>query len=397
MSEIYLPNYIANAESIRHLTSSPINNDLVVIRIKNYKLLETVLNPASLADMVSLIQERIKDFYAQNSVSDFQITLVQDHIFITAKSLIANLVVEVKKVLQRIDFPIYISFQLVGDHGKMAQILPRAVQKLAYSDHVLCTNSDSDCTDIIAREYRTLSLLQRALNRKTAGFAYQPIIDSTNGDIVYHECLMRFPDENGQWVSAGPAIILAEKYGIIDMVDDAAISMAADELMASKDLAISVNISNIGLLNDALLEKIVTIFKRKDLAKRMIIEVTETSKNEDLQKTQHFVDTVRSLGIRVALDDFGVGVTSFKQLCAIKFDIIKIDGSFIKDVATNPYHRFITEMVVKLSKDTGAKTVAEFVENGEVAKILIDLEVDFMQGHFFSPAKNFRSWNKTEA
>ena len=106
------------------------------------------------------------------------------------------------------------------------------------------------------------------------------------------------------------------------------------------------------------------------------------------------MDTVRALGIRVALDDFGVGNRSFKQLYTIKFDIIKIDGSFIKDIATNPYHRFITEMVVKLSKDTGAKAVAEFVENGEVAKILIDLGVDFMQGNFFSSAQNFRSWHK---
>ncbi len=397
MSEIYLPNYIANAESIRILTSSPIDNDLVAIRIRNYKLLSTVVSSSNLQDTMSLIQEQIKDFYAKNAISNFKITLVQDYIFITSENIITHLITKFIKALYSFDFPIYISFQLIGDHGKIAQILPRSVQQLVYSDHVVCPAQDADCNNMIAREYRTLSLLQRALNNKTAGFAYQPIIDSSNGSIAYHECLMRFPDANGQWVSAGPAIILAEKYGIISMVDDAAITMAYEELKAAKDLAISVNISNVGLLNDLLLEKILILFKQKSLAERLIIEVTETSKNEDITKTNHFVNSVRSLGIRVALDDFGVGTTSFKQLCAIKFDIIKIDGSFIKDVATNPYHRFITEMVVKLSKDTGAKTVAEFVENGEVAKILIDLEVDFMQGHFFSPARNFRSWNKTEA
>ena len=391
MSEIYLPNYISTAESIRALTLSKIETNLVAIRIRNYNVLETLISDSGLGETILSIEDKIKEFYSSHAILDFKIISARDYIFVTHKNTIPNLTTELRKALYHIDFPVYISFGLTNGYGEISTVLPRLVQNLAYADTGLCVVMDNN---IITHEYRALSLLKKALNNKTAGFAYQPIIDSRDGSVTYHECLMRIPDQNGQWISAGPAIILAEKYCIIDLVDNAVITMAEEELRSSEGIDISVNISNIGLLNESLLEKIVKVFKNNEGAKRLIIEVTETSENEDLAKTLHFVDTVRALGIRVALDDFGVGATSFKQLCTIKFDIIKIDGSFIKDIATNPYHRFITEIVVKLSKETGAKAVAEFVENGEVAKILMDLGVDFMQGNFFSPAQNFRSWNK---
>ena len=391
MSKIYLPNYIATAESIRALTLSKIDANLVTIKIRNYNVLETLVSNVLLEDIILSIEDTIKEFYSSNAIIDFKIISIRDFIFVTYNQTTPNLTADLRKALYYNEFPIYISFGLMSSYGQISMILPRLVQNLAYVEDGISPLLDNS---IITHEYRTLSLLKKALNNKTAGFAYQPIIDGRDGSVAYHECLMRIPDQNGEWISAGPAIILAEKYGIIDIVDHAVITMAEEELRSSDKIDISVNISNICLLNASLLEKIVKVFKGNEGAKRLIIEVTETSENEDLEKTLHFVDTVRALGIRVALDDFGVGNRSFKQLYTIKFDIIKIDGSFIKDIATNPYHRFITEMVVKLSKDTGAKAVAEFVENGEVAKILIDLGVDFMQGNFFSPAQNFRSWHK---
>ena len=401
MSEIYLPHYISTEPSICALTNTP-NMHLVAIRIRNYNILETLMSDASLRDMVLSIEGKIGEFCASNAILDCQVISVRDYIFVTHNNPITDIVGELRKFLYSVDMPVYISFGivsscivsngLVSHDRKILNILPCLVQNLAHADNGLYVILDNDT---ITNEYRMLNLLTRALNNKKAGFAYQPIIDATDGSVAYHECLMRIPDQNGEWISAGPAILLAEKYCIIDMVDEAVITMAEEELRASPDIDIAVNISNIGLLNNALLKKIIQTFTGNDNAKRLIIEVTETSENADLETTLHFVETVRGLGIRVALDDFGVGTTSFRQLCTIKFDIIKIDGSFITDIATNPYHRFITEIIVKLCKDTGAKAVAEFVENGEIAKILIDLGVNFMQGNFFSPAQNVRSWNNS--
>lgn len=389
MSEIYLPHYISSAESIRTLTMSDVETNLISIKIKNFTIVETLVSDMVLAEIISSIEMHIKEFCLNNKISDYVIHRVQDYMFITSSKIIPDLAIKLRKTLYNVDFPVYISFRLLHVFGEIMQILPKSVQSLEYVDNISSIINDANIVD----EYRLLSLLKKALNDKTVGFAYQPIVGSADGAIAYYECLMRIPDQNGRWISAGPAIMLAEKYDIIDMVDDAVIRMAQEELNASADAEISVNISNVGLLNDALLQKIIKIFKGNEIAKRLIIEVTETSENNNLAKTLYFIETVRALGIRVALDDFGVGATSFQQLCAIKFDIIKIDGSFIKDIETNPYHYFIAKTVVNFAQEVGAKTVAECVEDGKVAKVLMGLNVDFMQGNFFSPAQNFRSWN----
>ena len=95
---------------------------------------------------------------------------------------------------------------------------------------------------------------------------------------------------------------------------------------------------------------------------------------------------LRKFGCKFALDDFGAGFTSFKQLQNLPIDIIKIDGSYVRNITRDvPSQDFVAKLI-KISEDLGAKTVAEFVENGEIAKCLIDLKVDAMQGDFFSPA-----------
>lgn len=385
MHKIHLPHYIDNSKELHEIISSSKFSHLVVAKVKNYRLLETLIGYNQLAKTILSITNDISSNYANCKTKS-----VEDYLFFFST-------VDLSSAAQQLNQSLYdsalrhssfhIEFQITFTSGDLKTKLPSSVQSLLYSS----PNKD-DSNDAIMKEYAILNLLKHAIANKTAGFAYQPIIDSKSGVAIYHECLMRIPDENGVWISAGPAILLAEKYGIIDIVDNAVIEMAKYELEASKDILVSVNISNIGLLDDKLLAKIMSNFKKREFAERLILEITETSLNENIEKTVHFINNIRALGIRVAIDDFGVGVRSFEQLCSMKFDVIKIDGSFIKDIATNPYNRFIVELVVKLAHETGAKTVAEFVENGTIAKYLMELNVDFMQGHFFSPAQNFRSW-----
>jgi len=153
---------------------------------------------------------------------------------------------------------------------------------------------------------------------------------------------------------------------------------------------LSVNISNIGVLNKRLLKRIETLFKKDDVAKRLIIEITETSLNQDFANTKKFIDTLHEYGCRFALDDFGSGFTSFKQLLNLPIDIIKIDGSYIRDILSNNHSRFFVEALIHLADDLGIKTVAEFVENGEIARFLIDIKIGGMQGNFFLPASEKR-------
>ncbi len=240
---------------------------------------------------------------------------------------------------------------------------------------------------------RQLNLLREALRNNTIKFVYQPIVNSKTADVIYYECLLRMLDENNKYVSVGSIIAEAECKGLSSVIDVAVVEMVAQELKQDKSICLAVNISNLGVVDSVLLKKIKQMLTKYNIADRLIIEITETSINQDFIKTKHFIESLHEYGCRFALDDFGVGFTSFKQLLQLPIDIIKIDGSYIKDIINNKHSKFFVESLIKLSADLGIKTVAEFVENAEIAKCLININIDGMQGNFFLPASEKRFSN----
>jgi EAL domain-containing protein (putative c-di-GMP-specific phosphodiesterase class I) len=239
-----------------------------------------------------------------------------------------------------------------------------------------------------------LNLFKKSLSGGTFSFAYQQIIESQTGDIPYYECLLRIPDKDGTLISAGPFIGLAETAGLNNVLDQVVLNMVVDELRAAPAyVSISVNISNAGVLDCHLLNTARSLLANNiDIARRLIIEITETSLNIDFEQTQIFCDIMSGFGCKIALDDFGTGYTSFKQLQKLRVDVIKIDGSFIRGIIDNKRDQDLVYSLIEIAHNLGAKTVAEYVENGEIAKFLIDAGIDYMQGHFFSPAVNYRAW-----
>ncbi len=253
-------------------------------------------------------------------------------------------------------------------------------------------NYDDNLIDLEKLRMRNinLNLLRTSLLKKRAKFMYQPVVDRVSGNIEYYECLLRVPDGDDNFISVGPMIEDAESKGLISIVDFTVIGMVIKELAEDKNIKLSVNISNIGVLNKRLLKRIESLLRKFHVADRLIIEITETSLNQDFISTKKFINTLHSYGCKFALDDFGSGFTSFKQLLNLPIDIIKIDGSYIRNILENNHSRFFVEALISLASDLGIKTVAEFVENGEIARFLIDIKIDGMQGNFFLPASETR-------
>jgi len=253
---------------------------------------------------------------------------------------------------------------------------------------------DEHIVERIEHETALLNLFKASLSHRTFSFAYQQVIESSTGEIPYYECLLRIPGKDGSLVSAGPFIQIAEKAGLNNVLDQVVLNMVVDELRFAPDYVnISVNISNAGILDPNLLHTArLLLAKDKNIAQRLIVEITETSLNNDFKKTKVFASAMRSFGCRVALDDFGSGFTSFKQLQNLDIDVIKIDGSFIRGVMDNKRDQDLVKSLIDIARNLGVKTVAEYVENGEIAKFLLDAGIDYMQGNFFSPAVNYRTW-----
>ena len=274
--------------------------------------------------------------------------------------------------------------------SKLVSLLSYGMSCASDQSYYYCYDDHPIDIENLRERNSKLNLLRSSLLKKKSKFMYQPIVDRASGNIEYYECLLRVVGENNKLISVGPMIEDAESKGLINIVDFTVIDMAIKELSEDKKIKLSVNISNIGVLNKRLLMRIESLLKKYKVAKRLIIEITETSLNQDFAATKKFIDTLHNYGCRFALDDFGSGFTSFKQLLNLPIDIIKIDGSYIRDIMSNNHSRFFVEAFINLADDLKIKTVAEFVENGEIAKFLIDIKIGAMQGNFFLPASEKR-------
>ena len=180
------------------------------------------------------------------------------------------------------------------------------------------------------------------------------------------------------------------------MVDHLVLDMVVAELENSPQVSLALNVSNLTTESGQWLEHFRRLLKgRPEIAARLMVEITETAAHRDLRRTAYFVASVQEMGCSVALDDFGSGYTSFRQLKALSVDVVKIDGAFVRDLVDNPDNRFFVKTLLEFTQCFGLKSVAEFVENGETAKMLIDLGVDYMQGYYFGKPENYRSWLNT--
>jgi EAL domain-containing protein (putative c-di-GMP-specific phosphodiesterase class I) len=128
------------------------------------------------------------------------------------------------------------------------------------------------------------------------------------------------------------------------------------------------------------------------VAERLIIEITETAAIQDLDDTRGFVARVKDLGCRIAIDDFGAGHTSFRNLRKLGVDIVKIDGAFVQNIMKSNDDRAFVHTMIDLSRRLGLKTVAEWVQDESAAQLLADFGCDYLQGALIGLATPERPW-----
>ena len=239
--------------------------------------------------------------------------------------------------------------------------------------------------------------IQSALVQDRLCLAFQPIISAASGKVDYYECLLRLRNEKGELQSAGKHIIMAETMGLIDEIDAYVFGKVFEELLQYPDLKLSMNISGGGFVESAAwMQKALKLLPdHPGVASRLVIEVTETAFQRNLNNTAFFLTKLRKFGCQIALDDFGVGYTSFLQLKQLDLDIVKVDGAFVKGLGSNHKDDVLVQCIINIGKEFGLKTVAEFVETQAIADKLIAMGIDGLQGFYFGKGEVERPWLKS--
>jgi EAL domain-containing protein (putative c-di-GMP-specific phosphodiesterase class I) len=129
-----------------------------------------------------------------------------------------------------------------------------------------------------------------------------------------------------------------------------------------------------------------------DVAARLIVEITETVAIQDIDDVRGFVSRLKNFGCRIAIDDFGAGYTSFRNLRKLGVDIVKIDGAFVRNITQSSDDRAFVQTLIDLARRLGIKTVAEWVQDAEAAQMLSEWGCDYIQGHLIGLASLRRPW-----
>ncbi len=241
-----------------------------------------------------------------------------------------------------------------------------------------------------------VSKINEAMEQDRFELYCQAIVAASAGAqmIDWYEILLRLRDEQGHLVPPGAFVPAAERYNLMPAVDRWVISRAfADMQRIGCDREygphrLSINLSGASINQEDTSAFILAQTEALGVdPDRVCFEITETAAISNLTRAYRLMHDLKAVGFRFALDDFGTGVSSFNYLKHLPVDYLKIDGSFVCDMLTDSVDEAMVEMINQIGHVMGIRTIAEYVENGEILQALIDKGVDFVQGfHLHRPA-----------
>lgn len=247
----------------------------------------------------------------------------------------------------------------------------------------LCYDESMEITREYAYNMLWTSKLKEAIKEDRIVPYFQPIVDNLTGEISKYECLARLIESDGSVINPDRFIRLAKKARFYRFITRAMVekSMA---VFRSLKTGFSINLSIEDILDEKTQSFLFDRFRENaELSGRMVIEIVETEGIENYPLVRDFISSVRTLGIQVAIDDFGAGYSNFEHVMQLQVDYIKLDSVLIKNLDNDPSARVIVSTIAHFAHDLGIKTIAEYVHSAAVLERVREFGIDFSQGYYF--------------
>lgn len=287
-----------------------------------------------------------------------------------------------------------IGISLFPDHGKDSEAL------IKYADQALSSAKESgrnsfrlfsdDLNKHSVDQWNLDSALHLALERKEFSLVYQPQMEILSGKITGLEALIRWKHPELGMVPPDRFIPIAERNGLILPIGEWVLRTACGQARkwyenGSQEASVAVNVSSVQFRQEGFCDLVKSVLEQTGLPPRLLeLELTESLLMSNADVMISVLQQLREMGIKIAIDDFGTGYSSLSYLKQFRVNKLKIDRSFILDIALNPDDASITTAIVSMAKGLGLKVIAEGVENDEQLSFLRELQCDEVQGYLFS-------------
>jgi diguanylate cyclase (GGDEF)-like protein len=229
--------------------------------------------------------------------------------------------------------------------------------------------------------------IEQALREGRFLLYFQPVLNLRTNTIGHYEVLLRMCDHKGRIISPGQFIPIAEQTGLIHLIDHLVLRKAvAEQARLSAQgyrLTLSINLSGRVVDDPELLPVLKALLKNTHVnPSSLMFEVTETAAVADMVAAEKLMNEIKALGCCFAVDDFGVGFSSFFYLKQLPVDYVKIDGMFVRQLASSHQDRVFVKALSEIAKGLGKKAIAEFVEDAETLLLLREYGIEYAQGYY---------------
>ena len=223
---------------------------------------------------------------------------------------------------------------------------------------------------------------------------FQGIFDVDNDTVPYKfESLMRLMDSEGRVLSPAVFMEKSKEYRLYTQLMTQMIDKVF-HVLENHDVAMTLNLSYVDINNPELCDTLIRKVKKMQGGSRLTVEIVESEQIEDLEMINEFIFSLKKLGVRIAIDDFGSGFSNFDNIVKLDVDYVKLDGSLVSKIHDEKY-RIILENMVKICRDLGIKTIAEYISDESILTLAKSIGVDYLQGHHLHKPAHWDSVTET--
>ena len=373
---------------------------VALIHIENFENLETFYGEVLTEKIQEKLKEKLETFIPKSSEFK-QVFMLRNGEYALAKDLyhckfnIEETIAQLKHSLSEInsgklyvddlEYDITLIMSVAYNHEPLENAKYGIKRLLKTKQNFIIAN------DFATKEHKKaqqnielLKMIKKAIKNKKIISYFQPIVNNQTQEIDKYESLVRLVDEFDRVISPAYFVNISKKGKYYTQLTSIILDNSFRALeKTTKD--ISINISVLDIQEEMIKKKIISLLKENRAnASRVILELLEDEEVKDFRPIQEFILEVKSLGVKIAIDDFGSGYSNFARLLNFHPDILKIDGSLIKNIDKDELSLSIVKTMVTFAKEQNLQIVAEFVENKDIFEIVRNLGVDYSQGYYFA-------------
>ena len=312
----------------------------------------------------SIVAEKLRSAVEKTKLSSDNYQIPYSYTISIGVAPIQNGLHEFRDVISRADFALYQS----KEQGR---------------NRISCASNQELGKDILSETNGLILTISDALKTDKFVLFFQPIVDVSSGETIHHEALMRIILDSGELIYPDKIIPIAERFGLMSQIDKLVIKLSFKALKKYPTLKLFVNLSGVSIGDEELLLLIEDNLQQSGIEPfRLGLEITETMAVKDLVRADRWIRRLKEQGCRFALDDFGMGFSSFSYLQYLSVDYVKIDGSYVYDLDKNSSHRALVQAMNTIARSLGKYVIAEFVENSSILDILSEDQVSHAQGYY---------------